>query len=134
MLISFIAILILNIPPAITSESSWTSHDVVITEEWSLNVLNRIEPAYRHLGTVYGVESEDGYIWHTVLVDKEYVLHFRENILVDSIAYSSDISYCKFSPNKRYLLCHSNTNEELLLFDFVRNSVLSNNLFLMGWI
>ena len=58
MITYIISLVMFSIPPAITSESSWTSPDIRIVEEWSLNVLDRIEPAYTHLGTVYGVESE----------------------------------------------------------------------------
>jgi hypothetical protein len=129
MLISFIAILILNIPPAITSESSWTSPDIVITEEWSLNILDRIEPAYAHLGTVYDVEDENGFHWHTILVDKEYVLHFEENTLVDSIPYSGNIWRMTFSPDCRYLLGYCDVDKRLLLFDLSENTVVSYPLF-----
>ncbi len=61
MVVNIISLIMLVIPPAITSESSWTSPDVRIVEEWSLNVMNLIDPACTHLGAVYGVESEDGF-------------------------------------------------------------------------
>ena len=63
MITNFISLVLLVIPPAITSESSWTSPNINIVEEWSLNVMDLIDPAYTHLGTVYGVESEEGFEW-----------------------------------------------------------------------
>ena len=124
-----ISLILLVIPPAITSESSWTSPDIRIVEEWSLDVLDRIEPAYTHLGTVYGVESENGFEWHTILVDKDYVLHFEGNTLIDSIPYYGDIWRMTFSPDCRYLLGYCYNDEKLILFDLAESTVISNPFF-----
>ncbi len=129
MITCIISLVLLVIPPAITSESSWTSPDIRIVEEWSLDVLNRIEPAYTHLGTVYGVESENGFEWHTILVDKDYVLHFEGNALIDSIPYSGDIWRMTFSPDCRYLLGYCYNDEKLILFDLAERTVISNPFF-----
>jgi hypothetical protein len=99
MLINIISMIMLVIPPAITSQSSWTSPDIRITTEWSLNVLDLIDPAHTHLGTVYGVESEEGFEWHTILIDKDCILHFEGNNLIGNIPYSGDIYLMNFSPD-----------------------------------
>ncbi|MCD4700867.1 MAG: hypothetical protein K8S24_03325 [Candidatus Aegiribacteria sp.] len=129
MITNIISLVLLVIPPAITSESSWTSPDIRIVEEWSLNVLDRIEPAYTHLGTVYGVESENGFEWHTILVDKDYILHFEGNTLIDSISYSGDIWRMTFSPDCRYLLGYCYNDEKLILIDLAERTVNSNPFF-----
>jgi len=129
MITYIISLVMFSIPPAITSESSWTSPDIRIVEEWSLNVLDRIEPAYTHLGTVYGVESENGFEWHTILVDKDYVLHFAGNTLIDSIPYYGDIWRMTFSPDCRYLLGYCYNDEKLILFDLAERTVNSNPFF-----
>ena len=71
-----ICLSMLSYPSSITSESEWTSPEVRIVEEWSLNVLDRIEPSSRYLGYVFGVETDDSFSWHTVLLGNECVLHF----------------------------------------------------------
>ena len=65
--------------------------------------MDLIDPAYTHLGIVYGVESEDGFDWHTVLVDKDFVLQLEGDTVVDRIPYSGDIWRMTFSPDCRYL-------------------------------
>ncbi len=121
----------LVIPPAITSESSWTSPDIRIVTEWSLNVMDLIDPAYTHLGTVYGVESEEGFEWHTVLVDKNFVLLLEGDTVVNSIPYSGDIWRMTFSPDCRYLLGYCYL-KKLILFDLAESTVKSIPLFSSG--
>jgi len=134
MLVNIISLIMLVIPPAITSESSWTSPDVRIVEEWSLNVVDLIDPVYGHLGTVYGVESEEGYEWHTILTDKQYVLHFEGETLVDSIPYSGDIWRMTFSQNCRYLLGYCYSDEKLILIDLTESTVESVPISLSGMV
>jgi hypothetical protein len=129
MLVNIISMIMLVIPPAITSESSWTSPDIRIVEEWSYNVLDRIDPVYGQLGTVYGVESEEGFEWHTVLVDKEYILLLEGDTVVNSIPYSGDIYRLTFSPDCQYLLGYCYFDEKLILFDLAENTVKSIPLF-----
>ncbi|MBN2609181.1 MAG: WD40 repeat domain-containing protein [Candidatus Fermentibacteraceae bacterium] len=91
--------------------------------------MNRIDPACRHLGDVYGVESEDGFSWHTVLVAEGYVLHFRDDVLIDSLTYEGDIDYIKFSANHRYLLGYSGTDNTMKLFDLIESTVVYQLVF-----
>ncbi len=104
MVVNIISLIMLVIPPAITSESSWTSPDVRIIEEWSLNVMDLIDPLELDIGTVYGVESDGGFEWHTVLVDKSFVLLLEGDTVVNTIPYSGDIWTITFSPDRRYLV------------------------------
>ncbi len=129
MVVNIISMIMLVIPPAITSESSWTSPDIRIATEWSLNVMDLIDPAYTHLGTVYGVESEEGFEWHTVLVDKNFVLLLEGDAVVNSIPYSGDIWGITFSPDRRYLLGNCYHDEKLILFDLTESTVKSIPLF-----
>ncbi|MCK4671382.1 MAG: hypothetical protein KAT47_02495 [Candidatus Aegiribacteria sp.] len=130
--INIISMIMLVIPPAITSESSWTSPDIRIATEWSLNVMDLIDPAYTHLGTVYEVESEEGFEWHTVLVDKNFVLLLEGDTVVNSIPYSGDIYIMTFSPDYRYLLGSCYNDEKLILFDLEEGMVKSIHLFSSG--
>ncbi len=130
--INIISMIMLVIPPAITSESSWTSPDIRIATEWSLNVMDLIDPAYTHLGTVYEVESEEGFEWHTVLVDKNFVLLLEGDTVVNSIPYSGDIYIMTFSPDYRYLLGSCYNDEKLILFDLEEGTVKSIHLFSSG--
>ncbi len=132
MVVNIISMIMLVIPPAITSESSWTSPDVRIVEEWNLNVMDLIDPAYTHLGTVYSVESEEGFEWHTVLVDQNYVLQLEGDIVVDRIPYSGDIWRMTFSPDCQYLLGYCSSDEKLILFDLAESTVKSIPLFSSG--
>ena len=129
MITNIISMIMLVIPPAITSESSWTSPDIRIVEEWSFNVIDRIDPVYGQLGTVYGVESEEGFEWHTVLVDKEYILLLEGDTVVNSIPYSGDIYRLTFSPDCQYLLGYCYFDEKLILFDLSESTVKSIPLF-----
>ena len=124
--------IMLVIPPAITSESSWISPDIRITTEWSLNVMDLIDPAYTHIGTVYAAESEEGFEWHTVLVDKEYVLLLEGDTVVDRIPYSGDIWRMTFSPDCRYLLGYCYNDGKFLLFDLAESTVKTIPLFSDG--
>jgi hypothetical protein len=132
MAINIISMIMLVIPPAITSESSWTSPDIRIATEWSLNVMDLIDPAYTHLGTVYEVESEEGFEWHTVLVDKNFVLLLEGDTVVNSIPYSGDIWRMTFSPDCRYLLGYCYNDEKLILFNLEEGTVKSIPLFSSG--
>jgi hypothetical protein len=129
MAINIISMIMLVIPPAITSQSSWTSPDIRIATEWSLNVMDLIDPAYTHLGTVYGVESEEGFEWHTVLVDKNFVLLLEGDTIVNSIPYYGEIYRMTFSPGCRYLLGYCYNDEKLILFDLEEGMVKSIPLF-----
>jgi hypothetical protein len=129
MLTCIISAILLAYPSAITSEEEWCAPGISVTEEWSLDVMNRIDPAFRHLGDVYGVESEDGFSWHTVLVAKGYVLHFRDDVLIDSLTYEGDIDYIKFSANHRYLLGYSGTDNTMKLFDLIESTVVYQLVF-----
>ncbi len=128
MITNIISMIMLVIPPAITSESSWTSPDIRIVEEWSINVMDLIDPAYTHIGTVYGAESEEGFEWHTVLVDKNCVLLLEGDTVVNSIPYSGDIYMMTFSPDCQYLLGYCYL-EKLTLFDLAESTVKSIPLF-----
>ena len=132
MVVNIISLIMLVIPSAITSESSWTSPDVRIVEEWSLNVMDLVDPVYGQLGTVYGVESEEGFEWHTVLVDKECVLLLECDTVVNSIPYSGDIYRLTFSPDCQYLLGYCYFDEKLILFDLAESTVKSIPLFSSG--
>ena len=129
MVVSIISIIMLVIPPAITSESSWTSPDIRIATEWSINVMDLIDPLELDIGTVYGAESEEGFEWHTVLVDKNFVLQLEGDRVVNSISYSGDIWGIAFSPDRRYLLGNCSHDEKLILFDLAENTVKSIPLF-----
>ncbi len=129
MLVNIISMIMLVIPPEITSESEWTSPDIRIATEWSFNVIDRIDPVYGQLGTVYGVESEEGFEWHTVLVDEEYVLLLESDAVVNSIPYSGDIYRLTFSPDCQYLLGYCYFDEKLILFDLAESTVKSIPLF-----
>ena len=134
MIVNIISMIMLVIPPAITSESSWTSPDIRIVEEWSLNVMDHlVDPIYGQLGTVYGVESEEGFQWHTVLVDKNFVLLLEGDTIVDRIPYSGEIYIMTFSPDCRYLLGYCYNDEKLILFDLEESTVKSIPLF-SSWI
>lgn len=123
MLTCIISALILSVIPDLTSWSEWTASGVTVTEEWSLNVMDRIDSAFRHLGDVYGVESEAGFHWHTILVAEDYVLHFEDDSLIDSLRYDGDIDFITFSPNHRYLLGYSGMDRTMKLFDFDESTV-----------
>ncbi|MCD4776362.1 MAG: hypothetical protein K8S15_09975, partial [Candidatus Aegiribacteria sp.] len=129
MLSNIISMIVLIIPPAITSESSWTSPDIRIATEWSFNVMDLVDPVYGQLGTVYGVESEDGFEWHTVLVDKKCVFLLEDDTVVNSIPYSGDIYRLTFSQNCQYLLGYCYFDEKFILFDLAESTVKSIPLF-----
>ncbi len=129
MVVYIISMIMLVIPPAITSESSWTSPDIRIVEEWSFNVMDLIDPLELDIGTVYGAESEEGFEWHTVLVDKDFVLQLEGDSVVNSIPYSGDIWGITFSPDRRYLLGNCYHDEKLILFDLAESTVKSIPLF-----
>ena len=132
MLVNIISMIMLVIPPAITSESSWTSPDIRIATEWSLNVMDLVDPVYGQLGVVYGVESEEGFEWHTVLVDKESVLLLEGDTVVNTIPYSGDIYRLTFSPDCQYLLGYCYFDEKLILIDLTESTVKSIPLFSSG--
>ncbi|MCD4700835.1 MAG: hypothetical protein K8S24_03165, partial [Candidatus Aegiribacteria sp.] len=127
--INIISMIMLAIPPAITSESSWTSPDIRITTEWSLNVMDLIDLEYGYIGAVYEGESDEGFEWHTVLIAKDNILHFEGNNLIGSIPYSGDVYLMNFSPNCQYLLVYCNTDEKLTLFDLEESTAKSIPLF-----
>jgi hypothetical protein len=132
MIVNIISLIMLVIPPAITSESSWTSPDIRIVEEWSLNIMDLFDPACTYLGTVYGIESENGFEWHTVLVDKECVLLLEGDTVVNSIPYSGDIYRLTFSADCQYLLGYCYSDEKLILFDLAESTAKSIPLFTSG--
>jgi len=129
MVVNIISLIMLVIPPAITSESSWTSPDVRIATEWSLNVIDLINPLELDIGTVYSAESEEGFEWNTVLVDKNFVLLLEGDTVVNTIPYSGDIWVIVFSPDRRYMLGRCSHDEKLLLFDLEESTVKSIPLF-----
>ncbi len=129
MVVNIISLIMLVIPPAITSESSWTSPDIRIATEWSINVMDLVDPLELDIGTVYEAESEEGFEWHTVLVDKNFVLLLEGDAVVNSIPYSGDIWGITFSPDRRYLLGNCYHDEKLILFDLTESTVKSIPLF-----
>lgn len=129
MVVNIISLIMLVIPPAITSESSWTSPDIRIVEEWSINVMDLINPLELDIGTVYSAESEEGFEWHTVLVDKNFILMLEGDTVVNTIPYSGDIWTITFSPDRRYLVGYCSHDEKLILFDLAESTVKSIPLF-----